>query len=272
MREEETRSDTPPAGGHGHSRGEAWATKAVLTALTSRDSRSTTMAGKTGWVDPSRRPALRPALRCMLHRRPASVQEDSRCSSRSEWSLRNAGLYLFGTQALLSSCMLVMIGAYMIMGFMRVSTEGDGQVSYGQYPYPKTAFLPFGSTIWTLGILAVLSAGDLYIAIAAFGATTSATKGGLGIFVASKILVVILYLLVFGTTTEWMGSEVAIAICYLAFSLASTYTALMLFSALSQGGRDALEAGFPEGCLDNAASERRPLRNSMTPGYSTGYI
>ena len=74
--------------------------------------------------------------------------------------------------------MLVMIGAYMIMGFMRVSTEGDGQVSYGHYSYPKTAFLPFGSTIWTLGILAVLSAGDLYIAIAAFGATTSATKGG----------------------------------------------------------------------------------------------
>ena len=38
---------------------------------------------------------------------------------------------------------------------------------------------------------------------------------GLGTFVSAKVCVVFLYLCVFGLTTEWMGSEVIIGICYL---------------------------------------------------------
>jgi len=66
---------------------------------------------------------------------------------RSEWSLRNTGLYLFGTQVVLSSCMLVMICTYITMGFVRFSPEGNGHAQFGIFPYPKTAFLPFGSTV-----------------------------------------------------------------------------------------------------------------------------
>ena len=65
----------------------------------------------------------------------------------SEWSLRNTGLYLFGTQVILSSCMLVMICSYITMGFVRFSPEGDGHAQFGIFAYPKTAFLPFGSTV-----------------------------------------------------------------------------------------------------------------------------
>ena len=65
----------------------------------------------------------------------------------SEWSLRNTGLYVFGTQVILSSCMVVMICTYIIMGFVKFSPEGDGHAQFGIFPYPKTAFLPFGSTV-----------------------------------------------------------------------------------------------------------------------------
>ena len=33
------------------------------------------------------------------------------------------------------------------MGFVRVDTSGNGRTDWGTYPYPKTAFLPFGSTV-----------------------------------------------------------------------------------------------------------------------------
>lgn len=92
---------------------------------------------------------------------------------------------------------------------------------------------------------------------------------GLGAYVAGKTCILILYLCVFGLTTEWMGSEVAIAICYIVYSLASTYVALMLFNALSMGGYSAAVAGFSEGCQDEE-EEQTPLRQQQQqPGYQT---
>ena len=43
--------------------------------------------------------------------------------------------------------MIVMICTYITMGFVRFSPEGDGHAEFGFFPYPKTAFLPFGSTV-----------------------------------------------------------------------------------------------------------------------------
>ena len=56
-----------------------------------------------------------------------------------------------------------------------------------------------------------------------------------------------------------------------AFSVVSTYIALMLFNALSMGGYSAAEAGFPDGCKDDSA-ERRPLREQQHVGYQSTYI
>eukprot|EP00802_Teleaulax_amphioxeia_P027543 Tamp_28926.p1 GENE.Tamp_28926~~Tamp_28926.p1 ORF type:complete len:212 (+),score=35.38 Tamp_28926:43-636(+) len=186
-----------------------------------------------------------------------------------QWTLRNTGAYLFGAQIMMSTCMFIMICTYMIMGFVRVDTSGDGVAAWGTYPYPKTGFLPFGSTIWSLSALLVLTAVEFAISIAAFSSTFSASKKGLGAYVAGKTCILILYLCVFGLTTEWMGSEVAIAICYIVYSLASTYVALMLFNALSMGGYSAAVAGFSEGCQDEE-EEQTPLRQQQQqPGYQT---
>ena len=96
---------------------------------------------------------------------------------------------------------------------------------------------------------------------------TQRFAAGLGTYVAGKTSILILYLCIFGLTTEWMGSEVAIAICYIVFSLASTYVALMLFNALSMGGYSAAGAGFLEGCQDDAEEERRPLKEAHQSQY-----
>ena len=156
--------------------------------------------------------------------------------------------------------------------------------------------------IWTLSVLLLLTAVDLWVAFAAFTSAMEATKSGnyttfvppcgcflssappgasdltarrplagLGSFISAKVCVIFVYLCVFGLTTEWMGSEVIIGICYLSFSLASTYVALMLFNALSLGGYAAAEAGFPDGCQDDRA-ERRPLKQQEHVGYQTQYI
>jgi hypothetical protein len=188
----------------------------------------------------------------------------------TEWSLRNTGLYLFGTQALMSSGMLVMIAAYIVVGYYKFHNVGNGAIEYGNFGYPKTGFLPFGSTVWTLSVLMVLTAMDLGIAIAAFTSAVESTKGGLGVFVAAKVIIILLYLVVFGLTTEWMGSEVAVAICYLAFSLAATYVALLLFGALSSGGAAAVEAGFSDEGLESPSSDdSRASREKERGGYQT---
>mmetsp|Transcript_45193 Transcript_45193/g.72774 ORF Transcript_45193/g.72774 Transcript_45193/m.72774 type:complete len:193 (+) Transcript_45193:72-650(+) len=188
----------------------------------------------------------------------------------NEWSLRNTGLYIFGTQIIVASCMFIMICTYIIMGF--VGKTGDDDNSVGPFPYPKTAFLPFGSTIWTLFCLATLTVVDFVIAILAFNSTTSATKSGLGSYVAAKTCLLMLYLCIFGLSTEWMGSEVAVAILYIAFSLTSACVALMLFNALSMGGHTAAEAGFQEGCQDED-EERRPLTQQVRPvQYQSQYV
>jgi hypothetical protein len=102
--------------------------------------------------------------------------------------------------------------------------------------------------------------------------TTARPLAGLGSFISAKVCVLFVYLCVFGLTTEWMGSEVIIGICYLVFSLATTYVALMLFNALSLGGYAAAEAGFSDGCQDDRGDERRPLKQQQHAGYQTQYI
>ena len=86
---------------------------------------------------------------CRTCRAPA---DRGRCGGwvRRQWTLRNTGAYLFGAQIMMSTCMFIMICTYMIMGFVRVDTSGDGVAAWGTYPYPKTGFLPFGSTVSAL--------------------------------------------------------------------------------------------------------------------------
>ena len=187
----------------------------------------------------------------------------------SEWSLRSLGVYLFGIQVLLASCMLVMIFTYIFMGLIKVDTTGPtGKVEFGIFPYPKTGFLPFGSTVWSLSVLLLLTAVDLWISLVAFNSTMEGTQSGLGTYISAKCCVMIIYLCVFGLTTEWMGSEVAIAICYSSFSIGSTVVALMLFNALSLGGEVLTDAGF-----DDGESERRPLKSERPSQHmSTKYV
>jgi hypothetical protein len=83
----------------------------------------------------------------------------------SQWSLRNTGIYIFGAQIMLSACMFIMIGTYMIMGFLKLDTTGNGSATWGTFPYPKTAFLPFGSTVSARSLLLTVCSALLLIMI-----------------------------------------------------------------------------------------------------------
>jgi hypothetical protein len=47
----------------------------------------------------------------------------------------------------MSSGMLVMIAAYIVVGYYKFHNVGNGAIEYGNFGYPKTGFLPFGSTV-----------------------------------------------------------------------------------------------------------------------------
>ena len=102
-----------------------------------------------------------------------------------------------------------------------------GHVEVPQDVLPLTLCFWGGCQIWTLLCLATLTVVDFVIAILAFNSTTSATKSGLGSYVAAKTCLLMLYLCIFGLSTEWMGSEVAVAILYIvSFALSPSLSPL----------------------------------------------
>jgi hypothetical protein len=61
--------------------------------------------------------------------------------------------------------MFIMIGTYMIMGFVKLDTTGNGSATWGTFPYPKTAFLPFGSTVSARSLILTVCSALLLLMI-----------------------------------------------------------------------------------------------------------
>ena len=84
-------------------------------------------------------------------------------------------------------------------------------------------------------------------------------NAGLGVFVAAKVIIILLYLVVFGLTTEWMGSEVAVAICYLV-----TYTPSHTPHSISPA-TDVCPVSFTFPCIPSP-TKLVALMSRVTPG------
>jgi len=138
-----------------------------------------------------------------------------------ENSLANAGLALFSAQMLSSAGMFVLLCSLLFL-------KGD-DVFY------RSTFIPVYSTAWTIGSLILLTICDfLFTGFAVSGIIYSQAEG-LGSFFVAKILILILYLIVFGCSTAWTGTEIFFSLFYLVFSIAEMYIAIALHSDLLKG-------------------------------------
>jgi hypothetical protein len=117
--------------------------------------------------------------------------------------------------------------------------------THTHFQFPRTAFLPYHSTMGTLVVLIILSMLDILFAALALVHIRRARHQALRLFAFYKMISLGIYMWVFLFTTAWVGSEVIIWLLYLGFSLVCMWSTFMLAVALLRGPQDAVGAGFP---------------------------
>ncbi|EKX46079.1 hypothetical protein GUITHDRAFT_108115 [Guillardia theta CCMP2712] len=141
-----------------------------------------------------------------------------------ENSLANAGIALFSAQILSSAAMFVLLCSLFFQ--------------MGDDPFYRSAFIPSYSTAWTVGSLVLLTVCDFLFTSFAVSGIVYSQPEGLGSFFVAKFLILILYLIVFGCSTAWTGTEIFFSLFYLVYSIAEMYIAIALHSELLRGNKE----------------------------------